>query len=136
VNTPPMLSGRAGVIVTLHSPAAEVNSAGPSGPWTVNESTVFALVGARLTNDVPDSRNSLGPLVHVMSIGAGGGAQTAGVWIVVSATVVTISPVSVMLALPTASALSGPGEPEGLAEGVSLTEPSPVDGGEIVGGGP
>jgi hypothetical protein len=33
-----MLSGNAGVIVTLHSPAAEVNTAGPSGPGTVNDS--------------------------------------------------------------------------------------------------
>ena len=38
MNTPPMLSGKAGVIVTLHSPAVEENSTGPSGPWTVNES--------------------------------------------------------------------------------------------------
>jgi hypothetical protein len=71
-----------------------------------------------------------------MSIGAGGGAQTAGLWIAVSVTLVARSPVSVTLAPPTVSGLSGPGEPEGLAEGVALTEPSPVDGGEIDGGGP
>ena len=57
MNTPPMLSGRAGVIVTLHSPAVEENSTGPSGPWTVNESAWSALVSARLTNDVPERRS-------------------------------------------------------------------------------
>jgi hypothetical protein len=71
-----------------------------------------------------------------MSMGAGGGAQTAGVWIVVRVTVIARSPVSVSPALPTESALSGPGEPEGLAEGVALTEPSPVVGGEIAREGP
>ena len=71
-----------------------------------------------------------------MSIGAGGGAQTAGVWIAGRLTFSARSPVSVRVALPTASGLSGPGEIEGLAEGVALTEPSPVEGGEIDGDGP
>jgi hypothetical protein len=71
-----------------------------------------------------------------MSMGAGGGAQTAGVWIAVRVAFTARSPVSVSVAPPIASGLSGPGEPEGLAEGVALTEPSPVEGGEIDGDGP
>src|SRR4029453_4105752 len=38
VNSPPMSSGRAGVIVTVHSPLTELNSRTPSGPWILSES--------------------------------------------------------------------------------------------------
>jgi hypothetical protein len=124
-------------MVTLHSPAVEENSTGPSGPWTVNESVLSALVGARLTNDVPErsSRCSAPPL-QVMSIGAGGGAQTAGVSIEERPMVIVRSPDSVMLATPTSSGLSGPGEPDGVGEAVGVGETLSAGGGEMVSDGP
>ena len=54
-----------------------------------------------------------------MSIGAGGGAQTAGVAIAGRLTFIATPPDSVRLAPPTTSALSGPGEPVGVGEGVA-----------------
>jgi len=122
--------------VTRHSPADDENSTGASAPGTVNESTVLTLVSMRLTNDVPERWSSLWPLVQVMSIGAGGGAQTAGVWIEGKVRLTARSPESVRLATPTWSGLSGPGETDELGDTVSLGEPSPDDGGEIDGEGP
>jgi len=136
VNTPPISSGRAGVIVTLHSPAAEENSTGPSVPGTVNDSTLSALVAARLTNDVPERWSSFCPLVQVMSIGAGGGAQTAGVRIDGKLTFIARSPEIVRVAPPTSSGLSGPGETDELGDTVSVGDSPPDDGGEIEGDGP
>ncbi len=106
-----MLSGSAGVIVTAHSPAVEVNTTGPSGPVTVNESARSALVAPRLTNEVPERRSSCvdGP-AHVMSIGAGGGAQTAGVAIDANGTSILRSPDKERVAVPVAKRLAGPGD--------------------------
>ncbi len=114
---PPMLSGRAGVIVTAHSPAVEVNTTGPSGPVTVNESARSALVAARLTNEVPERRSSCvdGP-VHVMSIGAGGGAQTAGVAIDAKGTSILRSPDKARVAVPVSNGLPGPGDAVGVGD--------------------
>jgi hypothetical protein len=136
VNTPPTSSGRAGVIVTLHSPAVEENSTGPSVPATVNDSTLSALVAARLTNDVPERWSALWPLVQVMSIGAGGGAQTAGVRMPGKLTFIARSPEIVRVAPPTSSGLSGPGETDVLGDTVSVGDSPPDDGGEIDGDGP
>src|SRR5688500_2485420 len=117
VKMPPMLSGRAGVIVTAHSPAVEENTTGPSGPVTVNESARSGLVAARLTKEVPERRSSsvAGPF-HVMSIGAGGGAQTAGVAIVANGTSIERSPDRTRVAVPVSSGLSGPGDPVEVGE--------------------
>jgi hypothetical protein len=129
VKTPPMLSGNAGVIVTLHSPAVDVKTAGPSGPGTVNDNEWSGLVSARLTNEVPERRSTcvLGPC-QVMSIAAGGGAQTAGVAIAANGTVIVRSPDTERVAVPAFSALAGPGDPVGLGETVG-------DGDSLVGGG-
>ena len=126
-----MLSGRAGVIVTSHSPAVEVNTTGPSGPVTVNESARSTLVAARLTNEVPERRSSCvdGP-VQVMSIGAGGGAQTAGVAIDANDTSIRRSPDKERDAVPVSNGLSGPGD----AVGVGDTG-EPVGLGDSAGGG-
>jgi hypothetical protein len=133
VKTPPMLSGSAGVIVTLHSPAVEVNTRGPLGPGTVNESERSGLVSARLTKDVPERRSSwvVGPC-HVMSIGAGGGAQTAGVVIDAKATSIVRSPDRERVAAPAFNVLAGPGDTVGLGDSVGDGE-SPDGGGEMLG---
>ena len=130
-----MLSGRAGVIVTAHSPAVEVNTTGPSGPVTVNESERSALVAARLTNEVPERRSSCvdGP-VHVMSIGAGGGAQTAGAAIDANGTSIRRSPVKERVAVPVSNGLAGPGDAVGVGdtgEAVGVGDP-PGGGGETL----
>ena len=121
------------MIVTLHSPALEENATGPSGPVTVNDNTCSVLVSARLTKEVPERRSSCvdGPC-HVMSIGAGGGDQTAGVAIDANGTVVVRSPESVRVAAPAFSALAGPGEPVGLGDTVGDAESSD-GGGETLG---
>ena len=133
-NTPPTLSGNAGVIVMLHAPSAEVNSSGPSGPGSVNDRTCASLVSARLTNEVPESRSSRPPPVHAMSIGAGGGAHTAGVTRFVSVAVCVRSPDRMSVAAPDDSGLAGPGDP--VASGVGLAEGDPAPpgaGGEMLG---
>jgi hypothetical protein len=111
VKTPPMLPGRAGVIVTVHSPAVEENTTGPSGPGTVNESARSGLVADRLTKEVPERRSSCadGPF-HVMSIGAGGGAQTAGVAIDANGTTIVRFPERERVAEPVSNGLAGPGD--------------------------
>jgi hypothetical protein len=119
-----------------HSPAEDENATGPSAPETVNERTDSALVSTRLTNDVPERWSSLWPPVQVMSIGAGGGAQTAGVWIEEKLTLIARSPARVRLAAPAWSGLSGPGETDELGDTVSVGDSPPVDGGEIDGEGP
>jgi hypothetical protein len=128
-----MLSGSAGVIVTLHSPAIEENATAPSGPGTVNDSTRSELVTARLTNDVPERRRIcvVGPC-HVMSIGAGGGAQTAGVAIDTNGTLIVSPPERDRVAVPALSGLAGPGEALGLGETEGDVE-SPDGGGETLG---
>ena len=133
MNTPPMLLGRAGVIVTAHSPAIEENSTGPSGPVTVNESARSGLVVARLTNETPERRSCCadGPF-HVMSMGAGGGAHTAGVAIDANDTFIVRSPESVSVATPVSSGLSGPGDPVGVGEGVGEGDDSSGGGGETL----
>lgn len=125
---PPMLSGSAGVIVRLHSPAVEENSTGPLGPTTVNDNARSGLVCTRLKNDVP-ARRSCRPEVpcHVTSIGAGGGAQTAGVAILVRRTSRVRSPDTLTVASPVTNPLSGAGEPVGLADTVG-------DGEKLFGG--
>ena len=134
MKTPPMLSGSAGVMVTLHSPPVEENATGPSGPVTVNESTFSSLVGARLTNDSPESRSCWAPVPsHVMSIGAGGGAQTAGVTIDENVTFSVSPPVRVRAATPSRSGLSGPGEPEALGVAVGAGERPSGGGGDTLG---
>ena len=117
MKTPPMLSGRAGVIVTVHSPAVEENTTGPSGPVTVNASTRSGLVADRLKKEVPDSRSSSvdGP-IHVMSIGAGGGAQTAGIAIEANGTLMVRFPDSARVAVPVSNGLAGPGDPDGVGD--------------------
>lgn len=129
MKTPPMLSGSAGVIVTLHSPAIEENATGPSGPGTVNDSVRSELVSARLTNDVPERRRIcvMGPC-HVMSIGAGGGAHTAGIAIDANDNSIESSPDRERVAVPATKALAGPGETVGLGE-------MRVGDGELSGGG-
>jgi hypothetical protein len=133
VKMPPTLSGSAGVIVTLHSPATEENTTDPSGPATVNENARSALVSARLKNDVPD-RRSCCPEVpcHVMSIGAGGGAQTAGVAIDAKGTSIERSPDRERVAEPVVNGLAGPGDAVALGESVGDGEPS-VGGAETLG---
>jgi hypothetical protein len=129
VKTPPMLSGNAGVIVTLHSPAVDVKTAGSSGPGTVNDNVWSGLVSARLTNEVPERRSTcvLGPC-QLMSIGAGGGAHTAGVAIDANGTLIVRSPDTDRVAVPAFNALAGPGDPVGLGGTVG-------DGDSFVGGG-
>jgi hypothetical protein len=63
-----------------------------------------------------------------MSIGAGGGAQTAGVAIAANGTVMMRSPDRDRVAVPAFSGLAGPGDPVGLGETVG-------DGDSLVGGG-
>jgi hypothetical protein len=67
-----------------------------------------------------------------MSIGAGGGDQTAGVAIDANDRVVVRSPESVRVAAPAFSALAGPGEPVGLGDTVGDAESSD-GGGETLG---
>ncbi len=118
VKSPPMLSGSAGVMVTLHSPAVELNSTGPSGPLTTKVSARSALVSSRLRNDVPVSPSSSAPgPSHVSAIGAGGGAQTAEGPSVGKTTVRVRSPDTSTVATPVASGLSGAGAPLALADG-------------------
>ena len=137
LNTPPMLSASAGVMVTLHSPAVDENSIGPSGPWTVIESALSGLVGARLTNDVPKRCNCwTAPPLQMMSIGAGGGAQTAGVSIEDRPMVIATSPDRVTLAAPATSGLSGPGEPDGVGETVDVGDAPSAGVGETASVGP
>jgi hypothetical protein len=133
VKMPPMWSGSAGVIVTLHSPAVEENSTDPSGPATVNDKARSAVVSVRLKNDEPN-RRSCCPEVpcHVMSIGAGGGAQTAGVATLVMRTSRVRSPDTLNVAVPVVNPLSGPGEPVALGEGLAEGELS-CGGGEPLG---
>ena len=133
MKTPPMLSGNAGVIVTLHSAAVDVNTAGPSGPGTVNDSARSGPVSARLTNEVPERRSTCeAEPCHVMSIGAGGGAQTAGVAIDANGTVIVRSPDTVRVAAPVLSGLAGPGDPVGPGETTGDGE-SFDGGGEMLG---
>jgi hypothetical protein len=133
VKTPPMLFGRAGVIVTAHSPVVEENTTGPSGPVTVNESSRSGLVVARLTKETPERRSCCADgSFHVMSIGAGGGAQTAGVAIDANGTSIVRSPDSVRVATPVSSALSGPGDPVGVGERVGEGDPSSGGGGDTL----
>jgi hypothetical protein len=128
-----MLSGRAGVIVTLHSPAVEENSTGPFGPTTVNENARSALVSARLKKDVPDRRSRCPEVpCHVMSIGAGGGAQTAGVATLAKRLSMVRSPDTLTVARPVSNPLSGPGEPVALGEALGEGE-SICGGGETLG---
>lgn len=133
MKTPPMLSGKAGVIVTLHSPAVEENTAGPSGPGTVNDSARSGLVSARLTKEVPERRSTCaaGPC-HVMSIGAGGGAHTAGTAIDANNTFIVRPPDTVRVAAPALSALAGPGELVGVGDTTGDGESSD-GGGEMLG---
>jgi hypothetical protein len=63
-----------------------------------------------------------------MSIGAGGGDQTAGVAIDANGTFIVRSPETERVAVPAFSALAGPGNPVGLGERVG-------DGDSLVGGG-
>lgn len=130
-----MLSGRAGVMVTAHSPAVEENTTGPSGPVTVNESARSGAVAARLTKEVPERRSSCvdGPF-HVMSIGAGGGAQTAGVAIDANGTSILSSPDRERVAVPVSNGLAGPGDAVGVGEtgeAVGVGDP-PGGGGETL----
>jgi hypothetical protein len=67
-----------------------------------------------------------------MSIGAGGGAQTAGVAIDANGTVIVRSPDTVRVAAPAFRGLAGPGEPVGLGERVGDGE-SFDGGGETLG---
>src|SRR5688500_2641318 len=134
LKTPPMLSGRAGVTVTLHSPAVEENSTGPSGPATLNASVRSGLVSVRLTNDAPERCSSSSvPPSHVTSIGAGGGAHTAGVSIDERFTASVRSPDSVTVATPTRSGLSGPGDAVAIGERVGDGEMAAGAGGEMLG---
>jgi hypothetical protein len=71
-----------------------------------------------------------------MSIGAGGGAHTAGVRIDGKLTFIARSPEIVRVASPTSRGLSGPGEMDELGDTVSVGDPPPDDGGEIEGDGP
>ena len=130
---PPISLGSAGVTVTAHSPAVEENATAPSGPLTVNESARSVLVIARLTKETPERPSCCadGP-IHVMSIGAGGGAQTAGVVIDANDTFIVRSPDKVRVATPVFSALAGPGDPVGVGERVSEGEPSSGGGGETL----
>jgi hypothetical protein len=68
----------------------------------------------------------------VISIGAGGGAQTAGVAIAAKGTVTVRSPDTDKVAVPAFSALAGPGDPVGLGEMVGDGDPL-VGGGEMLG---
>ena len=129
-----MLSGRAGVMVMAHSPAVEENTTGPSGPVTVNESARSGPVAARLTKEVPERRSSCvdGPF-HMMSIGAGGVAQTAGVAIDANGTSILSSPDRERVAVPVSNGLAGPGDPVvgDTGEGVGVGDP-PGGGGETL----
>lgn len=66
-----------------------------------------------------------------MSIGAGGGAQTAGVVIDGNDTSIVRSPDNDRVAAPAFSALAGPGEPVGLGDTVG--DGDPTGGGEMLG---
>ena len=65
---------------------------------------------------------------HVMSIGAGGGAQTAGVTIDANGTTIVRSPDTERVAAPVSSGLAGPGEPDGVGETVGEGDASSGDG--------
>jgi hypothetical protein len=72
-----------------------------------------------------------------MSIGAGGGAHTAGVSIEERPMLIVTSPDRETLAAPTSRGLSGPGDPDGVGDSVGVGEPpAPEGGGEIVSDGP
>ena len=74
-NSPPMLSGRAGVIVTLHSPWVDVNSRSPSGPWIVSESPAADVsTGSRTTSRTAAGAGRSPNLIPSdVSIGGGSG---------------------------------------------------------------
>jgi hypothetical protein len=55
-----------------------------------------------------------------MSIGAGGGAQTAGVTIVGNVALIVMSPDTTTVARPAVSGLAGPGDTEADADGVGM----------------
>jgi hypothetical protein len=67
-----------------------------------------------------------------MSIGAGGGAQTAGVVIDAKATSIVRSPDRERVAAPAFNVLAGPGDTVGLGDSVGDGE-SPDGGGEMLG---
>ena len=69
---------------------------------------------------------------HVMSIGAGGGAQTAGDAIDANGTLIESSPDRERVAAPVANGLAGPGELVGVGDTVGDGESSD-DGGEMLG---
>jgi hypothetical protein len=63
-----------------------------------------------------------------MSIGAGGGAHTAGVTIEANGTTIVRPPDTVRVATPVASGLSGPGDPDGVGETLGEGDTSSGDG--------
>ena len=65
---------------------------------------------------------------QVMSIGAGGGAQTAGPAIAAKGTVIVRSPDTDKVAVPASNGLAGPGDPVALGETMG-------DGDSLEGGG-
>jgi hypothetical protein len=117
-NNPPTWSGSAGVIVTVHSPAADRNSTGPVGPFTRSSSARSSLVDARLVNEAPESRSDWPPgSLHRRSIEPGGGAQASGCTRVGRLTCAVRSPVIEIDAPPVCSGPSGPGEAVALGVG-------------------
>jgi hypothetical protein len=68
-----------------------------------------------------------------MSIGAGGGAQTAGVAIDEKVAVSVRPPERVRVATPSPSGLSGPGEPETLGVAVEVGVMPSGGGGDTLG---
>ena len=71
-----------------------------------------------------------------MSIGAGGGAQTAGVSIEGRPMLIVTSPDRVTFAAPTTSGLAGPGEPDAVGENVGVGDGPSGGGGETMSEGP
>ena len=70
---------------------------------------------------------------HVMSIGAGGGAQTAGVAIPANGTSIESSPDRERVAVPATNALAGPRVPVGLGVTTVGDGESSIGDGETLG---
>jgi hypothetical protein len=70
---------------------------------------------------------------HVTSIGAGGGAQTAGNAIDANGTSIESSPDRERVAAPVANGLAGPGELVGLGDTMGEDGESSDGGGEMLG---
>ena len=133
-NVPPTCVGKAGLIVTAHSPADERNSTGAPSTLTVKARAWEASVAIWLVNDGPPRLSTWSPeAAQERAIAPGGGDHTAGVVRLPNVTVVFTPPLTETVACPRLTEPVIPGDDVGTAPlGLIVTPVSPETGEPLV----